>query len=302
MGVLDNKAVVITGGAGVLGAAYADAMAREGARLVVNDIDADAVERVVSGLRSLGADAVGSTDSVTEWAGAARIVDTCVESYGRIDCLVNSAHQFRRGPIWELTEEALDLTMTVHLKGHFACTRHAAQRMKEQRGGSIITVTSRALHGMPGSSPYATVKAGILGATWSWALELADYGVRVNCVSPAALKNPAFEPTMHVQWHTEFTVDRGGQQHGTPTADTVAPLVVYLASDSSRSVTGQVIFLSGDTLALMDQPQYRFAFKPEGWSTEDLQARFQEIMGPHLAQPGQGEPRYRWHGGVGEKQ
>ncbi|MEE9285899.1 MAG: SDR family oxidoreductase [Dehalococcoidia bacterium] len=300
MGVLAGKAIVITGGAGVLGAAYAVAMAREGARLLINDVDGEAVERVVADVQAQGAQAVGSTDSVATWAGAGRIIDACVDAFGRIDCLVNSAHQFRRGPIWEMTEEALDLTVTVHLKGHFACTHHAAQRMKEQRAGSIVTVTSRALHGMPGNSPYATVKAGILGATWSWALELADYGVRVNCVSPAALKNPAFQPTMHMRWHTEFTVEHGGQQHDTPTADTVAPLVVYLASDESRWVTGQVIFLSGDTLALMDQPQYRFALKPDGWSVDDLRTRFRELMGPHLAQPGQGEPRYRWHGGVGE--
>lgn len=299
MGILDGKAVAITGGAGVLGSAYARAMAREGARILINDVNADAVESVVSELKSNGADAAGSTDSVTTWSSAERIIDACVDAFGRIDCLINSAHQFRRGAIWELDEEALDLTLTVHLKGHFACTHHAAQRMKAQGSGSIITVTSRALHGMPASSPYATVKSGILGATWTWALELAEYGVRVNCISPAALKNPKYKPTMHAQWHHDFKVEAGGQQGDTPEADTVAPLAVFLASDESRWVSGQVIYLAGDTLALLEQPQYRFAFMPQGWSVEDLRRHFRETVGAQLSPPGQGVPRYQWYEGVG---
>ncbi len=193
----------------------------------------------------------------------------------------------------------LDLTLTVHLKGHFACSHHAARRMVQQRSGSIVTVTSRALHGHPGSSPYAAVKAGILGATWSWALELADYGVRVNCVSPAAVRPGEFETTQHVTWYTDFRLDKGGHYNPQPTADTVAPLVVYLASDLSRRVSGQVIFLSGDTLALMDQPQYRFAFRPQGWSARDVAEALGTTLRPFLAPPGQGEPAYRWRDGVG---
>lgn len=301
MGILEGKAVVITGGAGVLGSAYATAMAAEGASILVNDTDAAAVERLVTDLRASGAEAAGNTDSVTDWSSAGRIIDSCVDTFGRIDCLVNNAHQFRRAPIWEMTPEALDLTLTVHLRGHFACTHHAAKRMRQQRSGSIVTVTSRALHGMPGSSPYATVKAGILGATWSWAQELADFGVRVNCVSPAALKNPKFKPTTHMTWYTEYTLEEAGQKHDSPTAETVAPLVVYLASDESNWITGQVIFLAGDTLALMDQPQYRFAYKPNGWALDDLRANFRNTIGACLAQPGQGRPVYRWYDGVGKR-
>lgn len=298
MAVLEGKAVVITGAAGRLGEAYAKAMAREGARILANDIDAPGVERVVADVRAAGGEAVGNTDSVTSFRSAGRIIDACLDAFGRIDCLVNSAHQFRRSPIWEMSEEALDLTMTAHLKGHFACTHHAAKRMVAQRSGSIVTVTSRAFHGMPGSSPYATVKAGILGATWSWALELADYGVRVNCVSPAAVRPGEFETTMRVTWYTEFRLEKGGHYHPTPTPDTVAPLVVYLASDLSRHVTGQVIFLAGDTLALMDQPQYRFAYRPEGWTAAEVAEALGGTFKPFLAQPGQGEPHYRWHEGV----
>lgn len=299
MGILEGKAAVITGAAGRLGGAYAVALAKEGARLVVNDIDAQGLERVVAGVRAAGGQAIANTDSVTSFKSAGRIIDACLDHFGRIDCLVNNAHQFRRSPIWEMPEEALDLTLTVHLKGHFACSHHAARRMVQQRSGSIVTVTSRALHGHPGSSPYAAVKAGILGATWSWALELADYGVRVNCVSPAAVRPGEFETTQHVTWYTDFRLDKGGHYNPQPTADTVAPLVVYLASDLSRRVSGQVIFLSGDTLALMDQPQYRFAFRPQGWSARDVAEALGTTLRPFLAPPGQGEPAYRWRDGVG---
>lgn len=298
MGVLDNKAVVITGGAGVLGSAYAKAMADEGAKIIVNDVNKAAVAQVVNDIVQKGGKAVGNTDSVTSWEGAERIIDSCINSFGQIDCLINSAHMFGKAPIWELQEEALDLTTSVHLKGHFSCTHHAARRMIEQKSGSIITVTSRALHGMPASSPYSTVKAGILGATWTWAMELAEYGVRVNCVSPAALKNPDFKPSLHVQWYQEYSMQRSGQLHDTPEAATVTPLLVYLASNESDWVTGQVIFLAGDTLALMEQPQYRFAFQPRGWTLDDLRTQFRETIGAELSNPGQGKPGYQWYDGV----
>ncbi len=299
MGVLDNKAVVITGGGGVLGRAYAKAMAKEGARIVVNDVKPEAAERVVAEIKAAGGVAVANSDSVTSWEGASHIIQSCMDAFGRIDCLVNNAHQFERAPIWEMTERAIDVTMTVHLKGHFACSHHASKRMMKQRSGSIITVTSRALNGIPGSSPYAAVKAGILGATFSWALELADYGVRVNCISPSGLQDPTKAPARHMPWILEFSLKQQGQYFPVPAAETVAPLVVYLASDDSNWVTGQVIFLSGDTLALLAHPrEHKFAFKPDGWSLGDLKLYFRETIGATLEMPGCGVPTYRWYDGV----
>ncbi len=300
MGVLDGKAAVIIGGAGFLGSPYAKAMAQEGARVLVNDINAQGVDRVVAEVRAAGGEAMGNTDSVAVWSSAGHAIDTCVDAFGQIDCLVNGAQHMRQEPVWEISEESLGLAVAVHLKGHVALTHHAARCMIKQRSGSIITITSRTLHGRPGLSLYAAVKAGILGATWSWALELADYGVRVNSVSPSAshsLDDPTLgKPSLRMPWQIEPTMKK---QISLPRAETVASLVVYLASDESRWVTGQVIFLSGDTLALMQQPKYRLAFKPDGWSFQDLRENFKPTVGAELSQPGIGEPRYKWYEGVG---
>ena len=299
MGVLDGKAVVVTGGGGVLGSAYARALAGEGARVLVNDLDAERAQAVAGEIEAAGGEARVDSTPVESWEGGARIVGTCLERFGRIDGLVASAHRTRLGPIWELSEKDLDRTLDVHVKGHFACVHHAARAMREQGSGSIVSVASRALNGLPGGSSYAAAKGAIVSASFSWALELAPYGVRVNCINPAAMLTPG-KPARHMRWHWDFSVERMGWTEPVPAAASVAPLVVYLLCDESAWVSGQVIFLSGDTLALLRHPrEERFAFRPEGWSLDDLRLHFRETVGAALEMPGLGEPRYPWYDGVG---
>ena len=163
---------------------------------------------------------------------------------------------------------------------------------------AALTLGSRALNGLPGGSSYAAAKGAIMSATFSWALELADAGVRVNCLNPAAMLVPG-EPARHMKWHWEFDPESPGWDEPVPAAATVAPLVVYLMSDETDWVTGQVIFLSGDTLALLRHPrEERFAFRPEGWTLEDLRAHFRETVGAELEMPGMAPNHYRWYGGV----
>lgn len=298
MGAVEGKAVVITGGGGVLGRAYAAALAREGARVVVNDVDSAKAEPVVASIVEAGGEAILDATSVDSWEGGERIVGACLDRFGRIDGLVASAHQVRLRPIWDLRERDLDTTLDIHVKGHFSCVHHAARAMREQGSGSIVTISSRALNGLPGGSTYAAAKGAIMSATFSWALELADAGVRVNAINPAAMLTPG-EPARHMRWHWDFTVDEMGWTEPVPDADSVAPLVVYLQSDASSWVTGQVIFLSGDTLALLRHPrEERFAFRPEGWSVEDLTLHFRETVGASLEMPGMAVPHYRWYDGV----
>ena len=293
-----GKVVVITGGGGVLGSAYALALARAGARVMVNDVDPAKAEAVAAKIREAGGETLVDTQSVDSWEGGGRIIDACLERFGRIDGLVASAHQVKLRPIWELRERDLDRTLDVHVKGHFSCVHHAARAMREQGSGSIVTISSRALNGLAGGSTYAAAKGAIMSATFSWALELADAGIRVNAINPAAMLTPG-EPARHMRWHWDFTIDKMGWTEAVPAADSVAPLVVYLQSDASRWVTGQVIFLSGDTLALLRHPrEERFAFRPEGWSFEDLALHFRETVGATLEMPGMDVPHYRWYDGV----
>jgi NAD(P)-dependent dehydrogenase (short-subunit alcohol dehydrogenase family) len=299
MGRLDGKAVVVTGAGGTLGRAYALALAREGARIVANDLREAEAHAVAEEIEAAGGAAVVETTRVESWAGGERIIGTCLEHFGRIDGLITSAHRTRLGPIWELEEKSLDRTLDVQVKGHFACVHHAARAMREQGSGSILTVTSRALNGLPSGSTYAAAKGAIMSATFSWALELAESGVRVNAINPTAMLD-AGEPARHMQWHWEFTVEDQGWTGPVPAAETVAPLAVYLMSDDADWITGQVLFLSGDTLALLRHPrEERFAFRPEGWSLEDLRLYFRETIGAQLEMPGMGVPRYRWYDGVG---
>jgi 3-oxoacyl-[acyl-carrier protein] reductase len=299
MGVLDGKAVVVTGGGGVLGSAYARALAREGARVVVNDLDAERARAVASEIEAAGGEALVDATRVESWEGGGRIIGACLERFGRIDGLVTSAHRTRMGPIWALAEKDFERTLDVHVKGHFACVHHAARAMKEQGSGSIVTVGSRALAGLPGASTYAAAKGAIMSASFSWALELAPFGVRVNCINPAAMLVPG-EPARHMRWHWDFSVDKVGWSEPVPAAASVAPLVVYLVCDDSAWISGQVIFLSGDTLALLRHPrEERFAFRPEGWSLDDLRLHFRETVGAQLETPGLGAPRYPWYDGVG---
>ena len=297
MGILDGKAAVVTGGAGLLGSEFAKALAKEGARVLLNDVNEQDARRVVSEIEAAGGDATVNFDPVDSWKSAGRIIESCLDTFGRIDCLITSAHRTAGEPIWNLNEADLDLSFGTHVKGHFACVHHASKAMMRQGSGSIITIGSRALNGLPGLSTYASVKGAIMSATFSWALELADYGVRVNCINPAAMKSN--ETVRHMRWHWDFTVDKKGWSEPVPSPDTVAPLAVYLASDSSSWITGQVIFLSGDTLALLRHPrEERFGFKPDGWTVGDLELYFRDTVGASLEMPGMDVPRYRWYGGV----
>lgn len=300
MGMLDGKAVVITGGGGLLGSEFAKAMAKEGAKVLVNDIVAENANAVVAAITKAGGTAHANTQAVAGWESAGRIIDDCLQRFGKIDALVTCAHKTTGGPIWDMKEADLDLTMNIHVKGQFACVHHAAKQMMKQKSGSIITMSSRALNGHPALSTYAAAKGAIISGTMSWALELADHGVRVNCILPAAIRpKPGQELPTHMKWFWDFSVTNHSWYEPVPAAHTVAPLAVYLASDAANWVTGQIVFLSGDTLALLRHPrEERFGFMPNGWTVADVARYFKETVGAQLEMPGMGVPRYKWYEGV----
>jgi NAD(P)-dependent dehydrogenase (short-subunit alcohol dehydrogenase family) len=303
MSKLARKVVVVTGGGGLLGEAFSKQMAVEGAHVLVNDVDGARAEAVAEEIVQAGGSASAFEGSVDSWDGAGRIVDACIDRYDRIDCLVNGAHAYEAKPIAELSEAEFRLTLDSHVTGHFACTHHATKYMIRQGGGSVVNLLSRAMQGLRGFSAYGAAKGAILSATFSWALELAEHGIRVNAVSPAARRRESGESiSLRMPWRRGAGQSVEAMRAQTPTPESVAPLVVFLASDASDWISGQAFFLAGDSFALIQYPKEgRVAFMPEGWNVETLEAYIREDLAPDFEHPSMGSSRYAWYDGLGSR-
>lgn len=243
-GWLAGKAVVVTGAGRGLGEAYARLAVAEGARVVVNDVDGDAADRVAAQLGALADDS-----DVSSWEGAGRLVETCLRAFGRIDGLVNNAGVFRMADPREQDPAEFRRVVEVNLLGTAYCGLHAIRAMLAQPGGgSLVNVTSGVAAGAPAMAAYGASKGGVASLTYCWAADLAGTSVRVNAVSPNA----------HTRMAEVFERYLGGaargQNVGKPPADN-APAVIYLLSDASAGISGQVVRVDGDELSLMTHPR-----------------------------------------------
>jgi NAD(P)-dependent dehydrogenase (short-subunit alcohol dehydrogenase family) len=281
MGCLEGKVAVITGAGGGIGRAHALLFAREGARVVVNDVgcqrdgtgQSNAAERVVAEIRAHGGEAAANTEAVGTFAAAARIVQAAVDAYGRLDVLVNNAGILRDRTILNMTQEEWDQVIQVHLTGTFSCLQAAARVMKEQgTGGRIInTSSSSGLLGQFGQTNYGAAKAGIHALTRIAALELAKYGITVNALAPAALTR-MLESVPRVK--------------GTVTEETlgphfVAPMAAFLASDAAAGITGQTFGVEGTHLFVYKMMTSHGASRrsgPEPWTVEEIARALPRII------------------------
>lgn len=248
MGVVDGRVVIVTGAGRGIGREHALAFAAEGARVVVNDIgvgldgsagDSPAFE-VVEQIKTAGGEAVVNGDDIADWAGAQNLIQTAVDTFGRLDVLVNNAGFLRDRMLANTSEEEWDAVIRVHLKGHFATLRHAAAHWRglakagESVDARIINTSSAAgLQGSVGQGNYSAAKAGIAAMTLVGAAELGRYGITVNAIAPAArtrMTEAAFAETMA----------EPGEGFDAMAPENVSPLVVWLGSPESRDVTGQV--------------------------------------------------------------
>jgi NAD(P)-dependent dehydrogenase (short-subunit alcohol dehydrogenase family) len=244
MGLLEGKVALVTGAGTGIGRADALLFAQHGAKVVVNDPgverdgtgQSDAADRVVQEIRAAGGEAVAVKTPVGTFEAAEEIVGAAVKAFGGVDILVNNAGILRDRTALKLAPEEWNAVLGVHLTGSFACLQAAARVMKDQgRGGRIINMTSIAgLRGNFGQSNYSAAKAGIYGLTRTAALELARFQITVNAVCPTA--------------YTRMTADNAGVTEAVGLRfgpETVAPLVVYLATDQAAHLTGRVIAIEG---------------------------------------------------------
>ncbi len=286
MGRLDGKATIVTGSGRGLGRAYAMHMAREGARIIVNDVDAEEAETTVADIKAEGGEAVVDGESVADWDGARRLIDHCVGEFGRIDVLVSNAGVHHETEFKDETEREIDFLLGVNLKGTMNANRHALERMVPQRQGCIINVSSGSQSGTGiGTSVYAASKAGVAGFTYALAMEVAKYNIRVNALSPMA--------------RTRMGANRAGDNRAPWSPDNVAPLAVFLASEDAWYVTGQVVRLEGTVLSLLSHPRIVHpAVHATGWTVEEISKSFKDTVGSNLQPVGLRAARYEYYDGL----
>ncbi len=279
--VLEGKSAVVTGSGRGVGRAEVIALARAGAQVVINDIDAEPANEVLQEIESFGGRAVVCTDSVGSMQGAQNLIQTAVDNFGKIDILVNNAGIGRERMVFNMGEEEWDDVINIHLKGTFATTKFASALMRKQKSGRIINTTSGAgLRGATGQSNYAAAKAGICGFTISVAMELAKYNVTSNVIIPAARTRM----TETISDKAKKIREKSGLYKAStipiPEAETVGPLVVFLAADESQDISGQIVAIRGEEIALWSHHmKERYAFMAGGWSYELLQERFRTTVG-----------------------
>jgi NAD(P)-dependent dehydrogenase (short-subunit alcohol dehydrogenase family) len=289
---LVGKSAVVTGAGHGIGRAEALLLAREGAKVVVNDLGCDVfgrgadksiAQRVVDEILGEAGEAVANTDNVATMEGARRIVATAIEAFGRLDILINNAGIVRPGLIDEMAEDDWDSVIDVHLKGSFAAIRHAGPIFREQRSGVIVNTASHAGLGQYCMANYSAAKEGIVGLTRTVARDLGQYNVRCNAIRPIARRTRMGNVSAlaeNIRISQEFLGIPGvgnywvpGPAHGDMTPEQVAVLVAWLCTDAANKINGRIFQVMGGEIGLYPEPEViRAVFAPKGWDLDTLDA------------------------------
>jgi NAD(P)-dependent dehydrogenase (short-subunit alcohol dehydrogenase family) len=252
-GMLDGKSALITGGGGDIGRATALAFAREGARVAVADLRAEAAGETVAQVNAAGGQAISLSGDMSKDADVRAMVQAVVATYGRLDCAFNNAGisgwMIDAGgkKTAEWSEEAFDRMIAVNLKGVWLCMRHELPQMQAQGGGAIVNTGSIAgLVGLPTSSAYVAAKHGVLGLTKTAALEYAEANIRVNAVCPGYIKTRMTGPVMELRG-AAVLAQTPLKRMGNP--EEIAEMVVWLSSDRASYVSGAAYNVDGGWMA-----------------------------------------------------
>ena len=274
--IVEGNVIVVTGAGRGIGREIALLAGRQGAKVVVNDIgtslegqgvDQAPADEVVSEIRKNGGEAVASHDSVAEWDSAHRIVQTAMDTFGRIDCVVNNAGILRDIIFHKMSYEDFDAVVKVMLYGAFNLSRAAATHFRQQNSGCFVHMTSNSgMAGNVGQANYGAAKAGMIMLSKHLALDMQRFNVRSNCVAPSAWTRM----TGSIPTNTPDKAARVAQRQAV-TPDKNAPLVVYLASDAAKDVNGQVFYTRRNEIFLMSQMRpLRGIHRSEGWTPQTI--------------------------------
>ena len=283
MGRLNNKVAIITGAGRGIGKEICLYLAKEGAKIVVNDLGGDRdgsgggkiADEVVNEINDLGSEAVANYDSVGTVEGGKNIFNSAMDAFGQADILVNNAGILRDRTLYNMEESDWDVIMEVHLKGHYNCTRPLVRYIRDTNRSDcrIINMSSvSGLFGNFGQDNYGAAKEGIAGFTRSLALEVAKYNCTVNTISPGAA--------------TRLTIDlieAAGRKYDendwTQGPEQIAPVVAWLCTDAAKDITSQIIHSQGGILGIMQQPAIIKSFTTDNlWSLDQLDSLIPELV------------------------
>ncbi|SPK70210.1 Short-chain dehydrogenase/reductase SDR (plasmid) [Cupriavidus taiwanensis] len=281
MSLLEGKVIIVTGagaGAGV-GKGIALEAARQGARVIVNDLGVNIdgsggstgpAQQAVDEIQAAGGVAAANTDSVADWASAQKIIQQALDLYGRVDGVVNNAGNLRDVIFHKMTEDDFDAVIRVHLKGSWNMARAAAPHFKAQESGAFVHMTSTSgLIGNFGQANYAAAKLGIVGLSKSIAVDMQKFNVRSNCIAPFAFTRmvgsiPTNTPEAAERMKINMRLEAGK----------IAPFTLALLSDQARDITGQIFGVRNNEIYLFSQPRpIRTAHNSEGWTVESCVER-----------------------------
>jgi len=282
MGLLDGKVAIVTGSGGGIGREHALALAKHGAKVLVNDLGGARdgagagtamADQVVKEIQEAGGEAAPNYDNVATVEGGQGILQSALDAFGKVDVLVNNAGILRDKTFAKMTEELWDSVIAVHLKGAYCVTHPVYNHMKERgEGGSIISTSSTSgLEGNFGQTNYGAAKAGIAGLTRCLAIEGMKAGIRANAIAPVALTRMTEDLAMFQADEMKDKMDPG----------LVSPLIVYLASDLSKEITKRIFFVGAGTISEMRMVRTKGVTKTENgglWEPDEIAGKIDEIL------------------------